>query len=130
MGGGLSIDYALTHPNHVEALILVGSDPAGLELEAPWPDELLRAILKPLLKPGTLIASPSSICGYGSTAMDGRRNEVDSQARCKAYAMAKLVIEHERKRHRHACPQVRGGDRPRERLHELSNASANCHRRK
>ena len=34
MGGGLSIDFALSHPHRVAKLILVGSGPAGLELDA------------------------------------------------------------------------------------------------
>jgi len=40
MGGGLAIDFALARPDRVAKLILVGSGPAGLELEAEWPDEL------------------------------------------------------------------------------------------
>ena len=118
MGGGLSIDYALTHPNHVEALILVGSDPAGLELEAPWPDELF-AQSEAAFNAGDVdrVAELDMRIWFDG---DGRtRNEVDSQARRKAYAMAKLVIEHELKgigthvRKSEARPAA-------ERLHELS----------
>jgi pimeloyl-ACP methyl ester carboxylesterase len=35
MGGGLAMDFALTHPARVRALILVGSGPSGLELDVP-----------------------------------------------------------------------------------------------
>jgi 3-oxoadipate enol-lactonase len=35
MGGGLAIDFAYTRPGDVKALILTGSGPAGLELDAP-----------------------------------------------------------------------------------------------
>ena len=35
MGGGLSMDFALTHPSKVKALIMVGSGPSGLELDVP-----------------------------------------------------------------------------------------------
>jgi pimeloyl-ACP methyl ester carboxylesterase len=37
MGGGLAMDFALTHPSKVKALIMVGSAPTGLELDAPEP---------------------------------------------------------------------------------------------
>ncbi|MDE2637513.1 MAG: alpha/beta hydrolase [Chloroflexota bacterium] len=96
MGGGLSIDYALTHPAHVKALILVGSDPAGLELDAPWPDELV-AQSESAFEAGDvdLVAELDMRIWFDG---DGRTSdEVDSHARRKAYAMAKLVTEHELK---------------------------------
>ena len=37
MGGGLAMDFALTHPSRVRALIMVGSGPSGLELDVPTP---------------------------------------------------------------------------------------------
>jgi 2-hydroxy-6-oxonona-2,4-dienedioate hydrolase len=37
MGGGLAMDFALTHPTRVKALIIVGSGPSGLELDVPTP---------------------------------------------------------------------------------------------
>ena len=37
MGGGLAMDFALTHPSRVKALIMVGSAPSGLELDVPTP---------------------------------------------------------------------------------------------
>jgi pimeloyl-ACP methyl ester carboxylesterase len=37
MGGGLAMDFALTHPSRVKALIMVGSGPSGLELDLPAP---------------------------------------------------------------------------------------------
>ena len=35
MGGGLAMDFALTHPSKVKALIMVGSGPSGLKLDVP-----------------------------------------------------------------------------------------------
>jgi len=35
MGGGLAMDFALTYPSRVKALIMVGSAPSGLELDVP-----------------------------------------------------------------------------------------------
>ena len=37
MGGGLAMDFALTNPSRVRALIMVGSGPSGLELDVPAP---------------------------------------------------------------------------------------------
>lgn len=39
MGGGLAMDFALTYPARVRALILVGSGPSGLELDVPTPSK-------------------------------------------------------------------------------------------
>ena len=35
MGGGLAMDFALSHPSRARALIMVGSGPSGLELDVP-----------------------------------------------------------------------------------------------
>ena len=39
MGGGLAMDFALTYPPKVKALIMVGSGPSGLELDVPTPEK-------------------------------------------------------------------------------------------
>jgi pimeloyl-ACP methyl ester carboxylesterase len=43
MGGGLAIDFALTHPSRARALITVGSGPSGLELDVPAPAKFAEA---------------------------------------------------------------------------------------
>jgi pimeloyl-ACP methyl ester carboxylesterase len=43
MGGGLAMDFALTHPSRVRALIMVGSGPSGLELDVPAPAKFADA---------------------------------------------------------------------------------------
>ena len=43
MGGGLAMDFALTHPSKVKALIMVGSGPSGLELDVPTPAKFADA---------------------------------------------------------------------------------------
>lgn len=46
MGGGLALDFALERPSQTAALILVGSAPNGLELDAPGPTEKFEAAEK------------------------------------------------------------------------------------
>ena len=43
MGGGLAMDFALTHPLRVKALIMVGSGPSGLEMDVPMPAKFADA---------------------------------------------------------------------------------------
>ena len=43
MGGGLAMDFALAYPSRVQALILVGSGPSGLELDVPAPPKFADA---------------------------------------------------------------------------------------
>ncbi len=43
MGGGLAMDFALTHPSRVKALIMVGSGPSGLDLDVPTPAKFAEA---------------------------------------------------------------------------------------
>lgn len=43
MGGGLAMDFALTHPLRVRALIMVGSAPSALELDVPTPAKFAEA---------------------------------------------------------------------------------------
>ena len=43
MGGGLAMDFAVTHPGRVRGLIMVGSAPSGLELDVPAPAKFAEA---------------------------------------------------------------------------------------
>ena len=43
MGGGLAMDFVLTHPSRARALIMVGSGPSGLELDVPSPAKFADA---------------------------------------------------------------------------------------
>ncbi len=94
MGGGLSIDFALSHPDRVSQLILVGSDPAGLELEAPWPDELF-AQSEAAFKAGDVDRVAELDMQIWFDGIGRSPQDVDARARRKAGAMAKLVTEHE-----------------------------------
>jgi 2-hydroxy-6-oxonona-2,4-dienedioate hydrolase len=43
MGGGLAMDFALTYPSRVKALILAGSGPSGLQLDVAIPPKFAEA---------------------------------------------------------------------------------------
>lgn len=118
MGGGLAIDFALSHPDQAANLILVGSDPAGLELGAEWPDELF-AQSEAAFEAGDVERVAELDMRIWFDGAGRARQDVNGDARRKAKAMAKLVAKHELKgigthaRKDAAIPAA-------ERLHELS----------
>ncbi len=96
MGAGLSIDFALSEPERVSALILVGGDAQGLELEAEWPDELFAASEKAFQAGKTdRVAELDMQIWFDGVGRS--RGDVDMAVRAKAYEMARLVSEHELK---------------------------------
>lgn len=96
MGGGLAIDFALSHPDRVSKLILVGSGPAGLELEAEWPDELI-AQSEAAFEAGDVEGVAELDMRIWFDGHGRSRQDVNGHARRKAKAMAKRVTEHELK---------------------------------
>lgn len=96
MGGGLAIDFALAHPDRVAKLILVGSGPAGLELDTDWPDDLL-AQSEAAFEAGDVERVAELDMRIWFDGAGRTRQDVNAEARHKAYAMAKLVTEHELK---------------------------------
>ena len=96
MGGGLAIDFALAHPDRVAKLILVGSGPAGLDLEADWPDELF-AQSEAAFEAGDVERVAELDMRIWFDGVGRSRHDVNAEARRKANAMAKLVTEHELK---------------------------------
>ncbi len=52
MGGGIAMDFTLTHPALVKALIMVGSAPSGLDLDVPETDKF--ADVEKAIKEGNL----------------------------------------------------------------------------
>ena len=102
MGGGLSIDFALSHPERVAKLILVGSGPTGLELEAEGPDDLF-AQSEAAFKAGDVDRVVELDMQIWFDGIGRSQPDVDASARRKAGAMAKLVTQHELNRHRRPC---------------------------
>ena len=96
IGAGLAIDYALTHPEDVQSLILVGGEPAGFEADVEWPEELF-AQSEQAFKSGDAdrvaeIDMRIWFDGFGRSA-----ENLNREARKRGFEMARLVAEHELK---------------------------------
>ena len=93
MGGGLAMDFALTHPSRVRALIMVGSGPSGLELDVPAPAKF--AEVEKAFEAGDLdlVAEIETQIWFDGT---GRTPEqVDQAMRKLLYEMNRQALAHE-----------------------------------
>lgn len=96
MGGGLAMDFALTHPSRVKALIMVGSGPSGLELDTPAPAKFAEA--EKAFESGDLdlvaeIETQIWFDGNGRTP-----GQVDQAMRKLAYEMDRQALSYEAKK--------------------------------
>ena len=95
MGGGLAMDFALTHPSRVKALIMVGSGPSGLELDVPTPAKFADA--EKAFEAGDLdlVAEIETQIWFDGT---GRTPEqVNQEMRKLLYEMNRQALAHEAK---------------------------------
>ena len=95
MGGGLAMDFALTHPSRVRGLIMVGSGPSGLELDVPTPAKFAEA--EKAFEAGDLdlVCEIETQIWFDGT---GRAPEQVNQAMRKlAYEMNRQALAHEAK---------------------------------
>lgn len=93
MGGGLAMDFALTHPVRVRALIMVGSGPSGLELDVPAPAKF--ADVEKAFEAGdlNLVAEIETQIWFDGT---GRTPEqVNPEMRKLLYEMNRQALAHE-----------------------------------
>jgi pimeloyl-ACP methyl ester carboxylesterase len=93
MGGGLAMDFALTYPSRVKALILVGSGPSGLELDMAAPAKFADA--EKAFEAGDLdlvaeIETQIWFDGLGRTP-----EQVDPSMRKLVYEMNRQALAHE-----------------------------------
>jgi pimeloyl-ACP methyl ester carboxylesterase len=100
MGGGIAMDFALTYPSRVRALIMVGSGPSGLVLDVPRRDgaDDVEAAIEAAIKAGNLdrvaeIETQIWFDGIGRTSA-----QVNQDARKLAYAMCRNVAALESKK--------------------------------
>lgn len=93
MGGGLAMDFALTHSSRMKALIMVGSGPSGLELDVPTPPKFAEA--EKAFEAGDLdlvaeIETQIWFDGSGRTP-----EQVDQAMRKLAYEMDRKALSYE-----------------------------------
>jgi 2-hydroxy-6-oxonona-2,4-dienedioate hydrolase len=95
MGGGLAMDFALTYPSKVKALIMVGSGPSGLELDVPAPEKFSEAEKAYEAGDLDLLAELETQIWFDGT---GRTPEqVNQEMRKLAYEMNRNALAHEAK---------------------------------
>ena len=96
IGAGLAIDFALTYPQRVGTLILVGGAPTGFESDVEGPDALFAESEAAFLA-GEFdrVAEIDMKIWFDGLGRAG--DAANQQARRKAYHMARLVTKHESK---------------------------------
>jgi len=95
MGGGLAMDFALTHPSRVKALIMVGSGPSGLELDVPTPDKFSEA--EKAYEAGDLDLVAELETQIWFDGMGRTPEQVNPAMRKLAYEMNRIALSHEAK---------------------------------
>ena len=95
MGGGLAMDFALTHPSRVKALIMVGSGPSGLELDVPTPRKFAEA--EKAYEAGDLDLVAELETQIWFDGMDRTPEQVNPTMRRLAYQMNRQALDHEAK---------------------------------
>jgi pimeloyl-ACP methyl ester carboxylesterase len=96
MGGGLAMDFALTHPARARALILVDSGPTGLELDVPEPPEFEQS--EKAYKAGDLDRVAELETQIWFDGMGRSSTQVDQAMRSLAYEMNRTGLAHDARR--------------------------------
>ena len=115
MGGGTAMDFTLTYPTLVKALIMVDSGPSGLNLDVPENNKFAEA--ETAFKDGDLdlvseIETQIWFDGTGRTAQ-----QVDQEMRKLLFEMNRIALGHEVKNSGKRKPNL---EKPAsERLHEI-----------
>jgi pimeloyl-ACP methyl ester carboxylesterase len=96
MGGGLAMNFALTQPSKVKALIMVDSGPTGLELDTPGPDELFEEAEK-AYNAGDLDRVAELETQIWFDGMGRAPEQVKPAMRQLAYEMNRIALSHDAK---------------------------------
>ena len=92
MGGGLALDFALTHPERVRALVLVSAAPSGLWLDVelnPLEEDADKA-----MQAGDLDQVAELYMQMFYDGMGREKAATNPPARVLAYQMCRLMLEH------------------------------------
>lgn len=93
MGGGLAMNFALTHPSRAKALIMVGSAPVGLELDVPSPAKFAEAEKAYEANDYDLVCELETQIWFDG---EGRTpDQVNLPMRKLAYEMNRIALAHE-----------------------------------
>lgn len=115
MGGGLAMDFALTYPSRVKALVMVGSGPSGLDLEVPGHPKEEDALKAYKTGDLDLVAELEAQIWFDGMGREAQR--VNQEMRKLALEMIRLALSHDAKQLGKHLPDT---DRPAaERLGEL-----------
>ena len=93
MGGGLTMDFALTYPARARALIMVDSGPSGLELDVPTPSKFAEA--EKAFEAGDLDLLAEIETQIWFDGMDRTPQQVNPAMRGLLYEMDRLALSHE-----------------------------------
>jgi pimeloyl-ACP methyl ester carboxylesterase len=93
MGGGLAMDFALTYPARVKALIMVDSGPSGLELDVPAPSKFADA--EKAYESGDLDLLAEIETQIWFDGMGRTPEQVNPTKRKLLYEMNRLALSHE-----------------------------------
>ncbi len=95
MGGGLAMDFALTRPSKVKALIMVDAGPRGLELDVPTPAQFEEA--EKAYNAGELDRVAEIETQIWFDGMSRTPAQVNQAMRQLAYEMNRNALSHEAK---------------------------------
>ncbi len=93
MGGSLAMDFALTYPSKVKALVMVDSGPSGLELDVPTPSKFTDA--EKAFESGDLDLVAEIETQIWFDGMGRIPEQANPTMRKLLYDMNRLVLSHE-----------------------------------
>ena len=93
MGGGLAMDFALTHPSRAKALIMVDAGPSGLELDVATPPKFADA--EKAFEAGNLDLVAEIETQIWFDGMDRTPEQVNQAMRKLLYEMDRIALSHE-----------------------------------
>ncbi|CAG0951696.1 AB hydrolase superfamily protein YdjP [Anaerolineae bacterium] len=93
MGGGLAMDFSLTHPSRVKALVMVDTAPSGLKLDVPTPSKFSDA--EKAFESGDLDLVAEIETQIWFDGMGRTPEQVNPTMRKLLYEMNRLALSHE-----------------------------------
>jgi pimeloyl-ACP methyl ester carboxylesterase len=96
MGGGLAMDFALTHPSRAKALIMVDSGPSGLKLDKPSSSKFADA--EKAFEAGDMDLVAEIETQIWFDGIDRTPEQVNPAMRELLYEMNRLALSHEVKK--------------------------------